>query len=199
MSPCILTTATWPRYRRHFVLRRARRVVVGAGGIPQPGWVETDIATLDVTEAAHFRQFWRPGTREAFMAEHVWEHLTPLQAAEANTNCHRFLRQGGWLRLAVPDGYRPDPEYLERVRPGGTGPGAEDHHVLYNYQTLADSLQEAGFKVRLLEYFDEQGTFHEASWDPGRGMIRRSRRFDPRNQDGHVRYTSLIVDAMKVR
>jgi len=41
------------------------------------------------------------------------------------------------LRVAVPDGFHPNPGYIERVKPGGTGPGAGDHKILYTYRTLS--------------------------------------------------------------
>ncbi|NNE01460.1 MAG: cytochrome [Pirellulaceae bacterium] len=59
--------------------------------------------------------------------------------------------------------------------------------------------QSAGFNdVDALEFFDPQGQFHANAWDHDDGMIHRSIRFDPRNQDGQPHYTSLIVDAKKM-
>lgn len=43
------------------------------------------------------------GLADAFVAEHVWEHLSLADAHRAAQNCHRYLRPGGRLRLAVPD------------------------------------------------------------------------------------------------
>lgn len=40
---------------------------------------------------------------DAFVAEHVWEHLSLQDAHRATRNCQRHLRPGGRLRLAVPD------------------------------------------------------------------------------------------------
>jgi len=127
----------------------------------------------------------------------VWEHLTADDARRAQRNAHTFLKPGGHLRLAVPDGRHPDPAYLERVRPGGTGPGADDHKVLYTVETLSRSLEAAGFEVRPLEYWDARGEFQFCDWSTADGKIVRSRRFDPRNATGTLAYTSLIVDAIK--
>jgi predicted SAM-dependent methyltransferase len=131
------------------------------------------------------------------MAEHVWEHLTDHDTALANKNCFQYLKPGGVLRLAVPDGFNPSKEYIEYVRPGGTGPGADDHKVLYTYQSMKERLERAGFKINTLEYWDENGKFYYIDWTDEGGRIRRSRRYDPRNQDGRLHYTSLIVDAIK--
>jgi predicted SAM-dependent methyltransferase len=102
------------------------------------------------------------------------------------------------LRIAVPDGYNPNPHYIDYVRPGGTGAGADDHKILYNYVTLKSSLEGAGFEVQLLEYWDEKGEFHFINWTDEAGHIMRSRRYDKRNQEGNLNYTSLIVDAVKL-
>lgn len=182
---------------RRLRLRHAKKIVIGASGIGVPGWIATEQKELDVTKWDSFARYWSPGTRRAFFAEHVWEHLTPAEADAANANCFGFLARGGRLRIAVPDGLHPDPLYREHVAVGGTGPGAEDHKVLYNYHTLRRPLETAGFDVELLEYWDEEGKFHARDWASAHGHVLRSKNFDPRNQGGELRYTSLIVDAIK--
>jgi predicted SAM-dependent methyltransferase len=57
--------------------------------------------------------------------------------------------------------------------------------------------QEAGFKVTLVEYCDENGQFHYTDWDERKGFIYRSKRFDHRNKNGELGFVSLIVDAIK--
>jgi predicted SAM-dependent methyltransferase len=178
-------------------VRFAKKVIIGAAGIPCPGWVETEQHLLDVNERSSFLQYWRPASISAFLAEHVWEHLEEESAEIANRNCFEFLEPGGWLRLAVPDGFKPDPEYVDWVRPGGTGPGAEDHKILYNYKMLRAKLERSGFRVVLLEYWDENGDFHFQDWSSADGHVRRSRRYDPRNQNRPLVYTSLIADAIR--
>ena len=80
---------------------------------------------------------------------------------------------------------------------GGTGIGSDDHKILYNYKSLKELLESAGFKVALLEYCDENGKFHFNEWSSKDGHIVRSKRYDPRNKDGALNYTSLIIDAIK--
>jgi predicted SAM-dependent methyltransferase len=58
-------------------------------------------------------------------------------------------------------------------------------------------LEQAGFELRFLEWFDEHGSFHYSEWAPEDGMIHRSSRFDERNLNGALNYTSLIIDAIK--
>jgi predicted SAM-dependent methyltransferase len=91
----------------------------------------------------------------------------------------------------------PNADYVAAVRPGGTGAGADDHKVLYTYRTLAQVFEGIGFSVELLEYFDEEGRFHANEWTTEAGLVRRSSRFDPRNTEGTLAYTSVILDAFK--
>jgi predicted SAM-dependent methyltransferase len=193
------------RLRHQQKIRRIRaaarrapcRLVVGASGLGQQGWISTEIDTLNVLQPRDWQRLFVPGSIDAILAEHVWEHLTPEEGAVAARLCYRYLAPAGYLRLAVPDGCHPRREYIDYVRPGGTGPGADDHKVLYTYSSLGQMLRAIGFDVALLEYYDEQGEFQYVEWDPAGGMIRRSRRFDPRNAGGELAYTSLIIDARK--
>ena len=173
------------------------RLVVGSSGIFEPGWIPTDMQDLNLLEEKDWARWFKVAGVDAIIAEHVWEHLTPEQGLLAAQNCYRYLKTGGYLRLAIPDGCSPDPAYIEHVRVGGSGPGADDHKVLYTYKSLQDMLSKAGFTVKLLEYYDEAGTFHAEDWDVSQGLVRRTKRFDPRNTDGVLRYTSLLVDAVK--
>jgi predicted SAM-dependent methyltransferase len=173
------------------------RIVIGAGGLDEPGWIATDIGSLDLLNPAHWEACLRKGSVDAMLAEHVWEHLSPEEGLEAARRCHEYLKPSGYLRVAVPDAFFPDAGYLEHVRPGGSGSGADDHKVLYTYLTLSEVFRSAGFRVELLEYHDAEGRFHHVDWDPGRGRIHRSMRFDERNRDGVLRYTSIILDAHK--
>lgn len=152
---------------------------------------------LNLLHETDWQKFFPLGTLEAILAEHVWEHLTPGDGVVAAKTCFDYLRPGGRLRLAVPDGFNPSPEYREWVRPGGSGAGAEDHKALYTHESMDRLLTGVGFQVELLEYFDADGKFHFTDWDPADGVIHRSRRFDERNRDGRLGYTSLIVDAHK--
>ena len=62
---------------------------------------------------------------------------------------------------------------------------------------MVERLERSGFTVQLLEYWDENGNFHFVEWADDAGHITRSKRYDERNQNGALNYTSLIVDAKK--
>lgn len=157
------------------------KIIIGARETKQSGWVATDIDALSLLEPKDWERYFGLGTINAIMAEHVWEHLTEEQGIKAAQICYQYLQVGGYLRLAVPDGLHPRQDYLDWVRPLGNGPDAADHKVLYNFRLLEEVLTAAGFKVELLEYFDEMGNFHYQEWSPEQGLIKRSQRFDPRN------------------
>jgi predicted SAM-dependent methyltransferase len=173
------------------------RVIVGSGGIGQQGWVSTDIDDLNLLDRTTWTRYFSPSSIDALLAEHVWEHLTAHDASAAARVCYEFLKPGAYLRIAVPDGLNPDPKYIDYVRPGGHGAGADDHKVLYTFETLRAVFSDVGFAVTLLEYFDRDGHFHRGDWDPAAGLIARSACHDERNREKPLSYTSLILDAKK--
>lgn len=175
------------------------KIIIGSGGIAADAdWISTDINILDVTKEDQWRYLLKSRRADNVFAEHVWEHLTFEQADSANLNIYNFLKKNGKFRVAVPDGFKPDEYYINYVKPGGCGAGADDHKVLYNYRILSQRLENAGFQVNLLEYWDESGHFNYSEWDPADGKVLRSRFFDTRNRSGELKYTSLIADAIKV-
>ena len=185
------------RLLRTQVRRNPLKIVLGSSRVHVRDWLLTDMDQLDITVEADWQRYFTPGSVDAILAEHVWEHLTPDQAVAAARNCFAYLRPGGRLRIAVPDGLHPDPEYIEAVRPMGSAKGSDDHKVLYTCDTLKHLMENAGFGIRVLECFDANGRFFSSDWDPEDGMIRRSARFDSRNSDGVLRYTSIIMDVFK--
>jgi predicted SAM-dependent methyltransferase len=171
-----------------------RRIVIGSSGVFQAGWVPTNAQQLNLVRRDTWTEYFTPDSIDAMLAEHVWEHLTLEEAKTAAATCYHFLKPGGYIRLAVPDGLFPDPEYQEYIKVGGEGGGGEipgGHMVVYTYGLLREVFESAGFKTRLLEYSDESGGFHFEEWDPADGMIHRSKRFDERGP------ISIILDATK--
>ncbi|MBT4364633.1 MAG: glycosyltransferase [Desulfobacterales bacterium] len=172
-------------------------VIIGAGNSKQSGWINTNYPIIDITREQTLRNYFKPDSVSAFLAEHVWEHLDENEAEIALQNCFKYLKTKGHIRIAVPDGYQTDQDYIHTVKPGGTGSGADDHKILFNYQTLSELMVKNGFKVKLLEWFDEDGKFHQRDWLLDDGFIHRSARFDKRNTYSATTYTSLIIDGIK--
>ncbi|WP_045233994.1 class I SAM-dependent methyltransferase [Deinococcus pimensis] len=175
-------------------------VIIGAGDQAWDGWTPTHREELDLTDPASFERWFGERRADAFLCEHVWEHLTLEQGAEAARLCFEYLRPGGWLRCAVPDANFPDEAYQRTVRIGGPGPAdhpAADHRVVYDARTLRRVFESAGFEVELLEYCDDGGRFHYHGWDVTTGPIYRSLLLDHRNRDGRLGFVSLIVEARR--
>ena len=192
-------TAEIYKLKNQFAKQKPCRIIVGAGAsdLFDEGWIHTDIDVLNLTKPGDWKRFCRPGSIAAILAEHVWEHLTEEEGIIAARTCYKYLKQGGYLRVAVPDGLHPNLNYIKWVRGGGIGPGADDHKVLYTHSTFRNIFEAVGFTVVPYEYFDEQGTFHYNEWDPDDGKIIRSRRFDERNNGGELKYTSIVMDCKK--
>jgi predicted SAM-dependent methyltransferase len=192
-----LKTRRRRRRLQQLLKRSSSKIVLGAAHKQMPGWIGTDIYELNILKRDDWERYFAENSIEALLAEHVWEHLTIEQGRAAAALCFQFLQPGGYLRIAVPDGLHPDPAYIEWVRPGGSGPGADDHKLLYTYKTFAALFVDAGFEVILLEHFDETGQFHSLDWSADDGMIDRSRHFDQRNDAQNLNYTSIILDVVK--
>jgi predicted SAM-dependent methyltransferase len=173
------------------------KVVIGASGICDRGWIPTEEDSLNLLRPHDWARQFHPASIHAMLAEHVWEHLTKAEGKKAAQICYKYLRVGGYLRVAVPDGLHPSSEYIEWVRPGGAGPGAQEHKSLFTYAEFGDLFRRAGFQVNLLEYFDREGVFHFSPWKRSDGIIHRSCRYDRRNSRGRLDFTSLILDAVK--
>jgi SAM-dependent methyltransferase len=93
------------------------RVNLGAGSMPEPGWVNVDIVKVDGVDVVHdldvFPWPFADGEAERIKAFDVYEHVNePLAFMR---ECHRILRKGGVLAIHTaywknPDSYR-DPDH----------------------------------------------------------------------------------------
>jgi predicted SAM-dependent methyltransferase len=177
------------------VHRSVMKIVVGAASTAFPGWLSTDISTLDVIKEDSWSSFVGNALLTNVLAEHIWEHLTMEDGRIAAAHAFKHLISPGRMRIAVPDANFPHREYLDmcKVKP------TSDHLSFYTVYSLTNLLESVGFTVKPLEYFDNEGRFHINPWSRNDGFISRSLLNDRRNrdQDGTIAYTSLIVDALK--
>lgn len=173
------------------------KIVIGSSGIFENGWIPTNYQYLNLLNERHWARAFRGKKIDAILAEHVFEHLTEAEGSRALEICHKYMKKGARIRVAVPDGYNPNVDYIEMVKPGGSGVGSEDHKVLYNVELLESLFVSAGFSVQRLEYYDSNGEFHNSIWNPDDGKINRSLEYDPRNSGETIKYTSLILDGIK--
>lgn len=180
--------------RKQISITKPLNVILGAGTTQFPGWLQTDKELLDVTLPSDWKALFEPDSIDSVLSEHMLEHLSEEEARIALTECYRYLKPGGFFRIAVPDGYRQDSAYVAEVSPPRDG-----HKTLFNIDSLTALVENVGYKVRPLEYFDAQDRFHAVVWDQQEGFVSRSARFnrdEPFRRDG-VYFTSLIVDAHK--
>lgn len=172
------------------------QIIIGSENTAYTNWLATNIESLNLLDSRSFENLFGDKKVNRFLAEHVFEHITYGDAGIALKNCYKYLEKGGSIRIAVPDGFHKNPEYINMVKPGGFGEGAHDHKLLYDYKQLTQVLKDAGFKVNVLEYYDEKGQFHFQDWNSEDGHVHRSRRYDKRFNEP-LGYSSLIVDGIK--
>jgi predicted SAM-dependent methyltransferase len=131
----------------------APHIVIGAGLKDVPEYIPTQIEYLNLLHQPDWERFFRPDSIAAILAEHVWEHLTTEEGSAAAATCFKYLMHGGYLRVAVPDGLHPSPEYQDWIRIGGASPmqGANDHKAVYTYRTLSQLFEHSGFRTALYE------------------------------------------------
>ena len=171
-------------------------LIIGAGPTKYKKWFATDIDTLDVTKETDFKKSFQKKKINKILAEHVLEHLTDTEIGKMLKNIYQYSNQNLIFRVAVPDGYHSNVDYINTVKPGGIGEGADDHKHLFNYKTLSELFKKSGFLAKPIEYWDENGKFN-STYDDKNGFIMRSFKNDKRNKDGKPHYTSLIIDFYK--
>ena len=103
-----------------------RRVNVGCGPRPTPGWINLDVSYapgVSFWDCRHGLPF-ADNAVAAIYSEHVFEHLDPeAEAKHFLRECLRCLQPGGVLRIVVPDAgaylkaYNGDWETLAAMRP----------------------------------------------------------------------------------
>jgi predicted SAM-dependent methyltransferase len=168
-----LRCALSPSYRRCVRALRTRhdlQLHLGCGNNAMPGWINLDcyppepragveILVLDMRRALPCAD----GSAAAIYSEHFFEHV-PLGVVRRSLlpECFRVLAPGGQIRIGVPDGEYYVRRYLsqrsgepnpDRDQTGGMLPmmwinhvaRSSQHQYLYDYETLAYLLDEAGF------------------------------------------------------
>jgi len=120
------------------------KIVIGSSGIYDEDWIPSEVYILNLLDERTWNRYFVSNAIDAMLAEHVWEHLTLEQGKIAAKTCYKYLKQGGYIRLAVPDGFHNDQKYIDYVKPNGSGAGADDHKVLFNYKSFTSVFNEIG-------------------------------------------------------
>ncbi len=198
------------------------KIILGSGGKQTPeGWTSTDVDLLDITEKENWTRFLKKNSIDNLLAEHVFEHLEIEEVKAAFNNIYEYLKRGGVLRFAVPDGYHPGEFYKNLTKPGGTGSGSEDHKLFFNIDLLQEIVDREKFDIIPIEYFDNNGIFHKEKYSLDNGYVSRTADNYPNSafvknpeeavkfyesipenlryqfEKGNLGYTSLFVDIVK--
>lgn len=170
-------------YRRSYGWRRKEverylsnhavaKLQIGCGPYPLEGWLNTDLLTNYRKESPFFLDAGKPfpipdASFDYVYSEHLFEHLTFLQANNMLKECYRILKPGGIIRIATPNlkflvDLYDHPEksinkaYLEHdaERSGMPfGPAytisrfhtSWGHQIIYDPETLTHFLESVGF------------------------------------------------------
>lgn len=181
-------------WRIYLIKANKIKLNVGAGYTKYEGWFNTELDTLDVTSEYDFKKYFSKRKIDNILAEHVLEHLTDDQLDKMIINFKKYCSSTATIRIAVPDGFHADQNYINKVKPGGTGVGADDHKHLFTYISLSEKFTKHGFTAQPIEYWNENHKFVQGYHNDNKGFITRSFVNDDRNKDGKPVYTSLIVD-----
>lgn len=185
------------KWKLYLISAKDINIIIGAGPTSYKGWFPTDKVTLDVTKESDFKKYFYKKKISKILAEHVLEHLSNEELEHMISNFYKYSSDNVNIRIAVPDGFHPNKEYIDTVKPGGKGEGAFDHKHLFNVNSLSELFRRYGFKAYPIEFWDEKGVFHKGYKNDENGFIIRSFINDKRNSNGNPNYTSLIIDFKK--
>ena len=187
------------KYNRLFQVRTRHffglpiRIIIGASSTQESGWISTEQDFFDLTDQDTMSKFLGRSKVDAYLLEHVLEHLSIDDSELALSLLANTLKPDGYIRIAVPDGNHPDDDYLHYV--GIDGP--DDHKHLWRVGDFERISTELGLNLTALEFCDEMHIRQKIQQLDDRGLI--TRRFlnlntDHSNWQSSIGPSSLIVD-----
>ena len=161
------------KIRRYLGSHQVRKLNIGCGHFPLPGWLNTDF-NLFIKDAVYLDASARfpfpSGLFDFIFSEHLIEHLPYTAGLHFLKECSRVLKPGGRIRIATPDLqfliglYNPLKTQVQKEYIPWAGgkflPEIKDptesfiinnffkawgHRFIYDYKTLKRSLEECGF------------------------------------------------------
>lgn len=175
--------------------RKDVRLNIGCGERNYGGWINLDLPAFDATNKESWTKLIGSASVQFALFDHVLEHLTENQIIAALSLLKERMEVGATVRIAVPDKNHPNPAYIEAVRPGGSGPGADDHKTFWDIDSFSKMATNLGFEVKPIEYYTANGELVMNEMDPNLGIITRTAR-KPRKGELSD-YSSLILDLKK--
>ncbi len=170
------------------------KVVAGAGDTKFDNWIAADIGELDITKEGDFNFMFEDKKIKNILLEHVIEHLEYDDFLKFLSIAKQYLTNDGVIRVAVPDANHPSSYVRELTGKHGSEPGADDHKIFYNIDDFENIVIKSGYKIKKLEYFDNDGIFHTSNYDFKNGYISRcSRNYKGRFTDSEKEYKKMIA------
>ncbi len=185
-----------------FFSENSVNLILGAALTYQKGWFSTNEDWLDISKAAHWNKLFNSKKRvKRVLAEHVFEHLTIDEMRNSLRLIFANMVNGGSLRIAVPDGNNPNPEYRKNCGIDGIGADASDHKQFLTYELLSREVEQIGFNHTLIEGYLKNKELVSKSFNDNLGRVIRSRNNSvnlyKKGWDFCDSNTSLIIDCFK--
>jgi len=179
------------------------KIIIGSNNTYQKKWYATNESWLNITKEQDWEIIFKKKVIISnILAEHVFEHLSYDECIKALKIINKYMVKNSKIRIAVPDGYNPDPIYLKNVDINGTGDGADDHKQLLNKDILFEILFKSSFKPQLIEGYDVNKKLHLEKYSIEDGFVKRSRQNNDPNLEKEWGFkdskTSLIIDGIKI-
>jgi predicted SAM-dependent methyltransferase len=135
---------------------RMKYLNLGCGSRFHPEWENVDFYATGPNVRVHDLREKMPyadGTFDAVYHSHVLEHFPREAALLLLRECHRVLRRGGIIRVAVPDLERIARLYLEALEKVSSGVQGWDHNYEWMVIEMLDQCVREGPSSELAEYF----------------------------------------------
>lgn len=123
------------------------RVNLGCGSVYHPDWVNLDsipasalVRRWDIRKSLPFET----GQVDACYASHVLEHLPRSSAKDLLRECHRILRQGGIIRLVVPDLENIASAYLKILNDVANNRAPSEQHQWMTVELIDQMVRQVG-------------------------------------------------------
>lgn len=168
------------------------KIVIGSGRTSFKEWISTDLPHFNILKKSDWNYFFSKLKIDNILAEHVLEHLTETENEVVLKAVFVHLKENGIFRIAVPDGYNPDPKYIDDVSPLGKIGASYGHKSLWNYKTYAELAKKNNFTIKFIEYFDEQKNYFLNPYNIIDGEIKRTGNNSDQNAG-----KSLVIDLIK--
>jgi len=185
-----------------FFSRDSVNLIIGAALTNQKGWFSTNEDWLDISKENHWKRLFNSKKRvKRVLAEHVFEHLSIDEMRNSLKLIFENMLNGGSLRIAVPDGNNPNPEYRKHCGINGIGADASDHKQFLTYEFLSREVEKIGFKCTLIEGYLANKELVSKNAKDNLGKVIRSRsnsvNIYKKGWDFYDSNTSLIIDCFK--